>query len=153
MKSLSVKDLTVDFKTKNGILTAISDLSFEINKGETICLVGESGSGKSITSKAIMRLIEYENGTIANGQIVFNDEDLVLVANKRLNRIRGRKISMIFQDPLSAFDPVYTIGYQLTETMVQHLNVTKKEAWQKGIQLLRRVGISEPGNTDEAISK
>ncbi|HVH95655.1 MAG TPA: oligopeptide/dipeptide ABC transporter ATP-binding protein, partial [Bacillus sp. (in: firmicutes)] len=145
MKSLlDIKDLTIDFKTKNGLLTAVSDVALSINTGETVCLVGESGSGKSVTSKAIMRLIDYENGQISNGQILFNQNDLVTMSTKGLNQIRGRKISMVFQEPLAAFDPVFTIGYQLTETMVQHTKVSKKQAWEKGITLLKRVGLSEP---------
>ncbi|HEY4551045.1 MAG TPA: ABC transporter ATP-binding protein, partial [Bacillus sp. (in: firmicutes)] len=145
MKSLlDIKDLTIDFKTKNDLLTAVSDVALSINTGETVCLVGESGSGKSVTSKAIMRLIDYENGQISNGQILFNQDDLVTMSKKDLNQIRGRKISMVFQEPLAAFDPVFTIGYQLTETMVQHTHVSKKQAWEKGITLLKRVGLSEP---------
>jgi len=91
-----------------------------------------------------MRLIDYENGQISNGQILFNQNDLVTMSTKGLNQIRGRKISMVFQEPLVAFDPVFTIGYQLTETMVQHTHVSKKQAWEKGITLLKRVGLSEP---------
>ncbi|PJN91609.1 ABC transporter ATP-binding protein [Bacillus sp. mrc49] len=141
---LDVKDLTVDFKTKNGLLTAVSKIDLQINDGETVCIVGESGSGKSVTSKAIMRLIDYENGQISGGQILFNQEDLVSMSKKGLNQVRGKKISMVFQEPLSAFDPVFTIGHQLTETMIQHTKVTKKQAWEKGTVLLKRVGISEP---------
>lgn len=141
---LNIQNLTVDFKTKKGFLTAISDVDFSIKAGETVCLVGESGSGKSVTSKAIMRLIDYENGKIANGQMMFGQEDLAILPLKTLNKIRGKKISMVFQEPLSAFDPVFTIGHQLIETMIQHLNVTKKQAWEKGITLLNKVGISEP---------
>lgn len=141
---LDVRDLTVGFKTKKGIVTAISDVTLHINAGETVCLVGESGSGKSVTSKAIMRLIDYENGKISNGKILFNQDDLVTMTKKNLNQIRGKKISMVFQEPLAAFDPVFTIGYQLCETMIQHLGIAKKQAWTKGITLLERVGISEP---------
>lgn len=141
---LNVQDLTVDFKTKKGLLEAISDVNFTIRPGETVCLVGESGSGKSVTSKAIMRLIDYENGKISNGQILFNQDDLVTMSKKNLNRVRGKKISMVFQEPLAAFDPVFTIGQQLTEIILQHTNVTKKQAWIKGVTLLKRVGISEP---------
>ncbi len=141
---LDVKDLTVDFKTKNGLLTAVSDIALNIKKGETVCLVGESGSGKSVASKAIMRLIDNENGKISNGQILFNQNDLVTMNKKNLSRVRGRKISMVFQEPLSAFDPVFTIGYQLTETMVQHTHVSKNKHGKRAVALLKRVGLSEP---------
>lgn len=141
---LDVKDLTVDFKTKRGLLTAISDIFLTIKPSETVCLVGESGSGKSVTSKAIMRLIDYDNGVISNGQIQFKTDDLARLSSKELNKIRGKKIAMIFQEPSAAFDPVFTIGYQLTETIIKHTKLSKKQAWEKGTSLLKKVGLSEP---------
>lgn len=141
---LNVKELTVDFKTKKGLLTAVSDIYLSIKPSETVCIVGESGSGKSVTSKAIMRLIDYENGVISNGSIQLDDQDLNVLTNKELNRIRGKKIAMIFQEPSSAFDPVFTIGDQIVETIKKHLELSKKEAWQRGIELLKKVGLSEP---------
>lgn len=141
---LNVSELTVDFKTKRGLLTAISNISLTIKPSETVCIVGESGSGKSVTSKAIMRLIDDENGVISKGSIQLEDQDLNLLTKRDLNRIRGKKIAMIFQEPSSAFDPVFTIGDQIVETIVKHLKLSKKEAWQRGIELLKKVGLSEP---------
>ncbi|WP_420768645.1 dipeptide ABC transporter ATP-binding protein [Parageobacillus thermoglucosidasius] len=141
---LDVNDLTVGFKTKNGLLTAISNIFLTIKPSETICLVGESGSGKSVMAKTIMRLIDYDNGIISKGRIQLEDQDLTALSNKELNRIRGKKIAMISQEPLSAFDPVFTIGDQLVETMVKHLKLSKKEAWQRGTELLAKVGLSDP---------
>lgn len=141
---LEVKALHVDFKTSKGYLSPISNLDLSINAGESVCLVGESGSGKTVTSKAIMRLIEYENGIISKGEISFQGTDLAQLDQRMLQTIRGKKIAMIFQEPLSAFDPVFTIGFQLTEMIVRHQKLSKKEAWNKGIHLLKKVGISEP---------
>lgn len=141
---LDVKNLTVQFKTKKGNITTISDISFSIKPSETICIVGESGSGKSVTAKSILRLIEHENGVITNGQILFKGNDLTKLSSKELNNIRGKKIAMIFQEPSAAFDPVFTIGSQISETIIKHLGVSKKEAWERGVELLRKVGLSEP---------
>ncbi|MCT2345575.1 dipeptide ABC transporter ATP-binding protein [Bacillales bacterium AN1005] len=141
---LDINKLNIEFKTKTGSITAISDLNLSIKAGETVCLVGESGSGKTITSKAIMRLIEYENGKISNGDISFQGTDLTSIDEKMLQHIRGKKIAMIFQEPLSAFDPVFTIGHQITEMIRKHQKSSKQAAWQKGINLLKKVGISEP---------
>lgn len=141
---LDISELNIEFKTKNGLLSAISNLDLHMKAGETVCLVGESGSGKTITSKAIMRLIEYENGVISKGKIDFQGTDITSLEQGMLQTIRGKKIAIIFQEPLSAFDPVFTIGYQITEMIRRHNKVTKKEAWAKGIKLLKKVGISEP---------
>ncbi|MCZ2260159.1 dipeptide ABC transporter ATP-binding protein [Sporosarcina sp. G11-34] len=141
---LEVKDLTVDFKTKEGLVTAISDVFLTIKPSEVVCLVGESGSGKSVTSKAIMRLIDHDNGVISNGQIQFGTDDLAHLSTKELNEIRGKKIAMIFQEPSAAFDPVFTIGFQLTETIRKHTRLSKRKASEKGLSLLEKVGLSEP---------
>lgn len=141
---LDVKNLTVDFKTRAGLVTAISDIFLTIKPSETVCLVGESGSGKSVTSKTIMRLIDHDNGVISNGQIQFEKDDLVHLSTKELNEIRGKKIAMIFQEASAAFDPVFTIGSQLVETIRKHTRLSKKKAWEKGQSLLEKVGLSEP---------
>lgn len=140
---LDVDSLSVNFKTENGLLTAVKDISLSIKPSETICLVGESGSGKSVTSKAIMRLIEYENGYIANGSVRLADDHLSHLSLTELNKIRGKKIAMVFQEPMTAFDPLFTIGSQLTQAMMNHLKLPKKAAWQRGIDLLNKVGLSE----------
>ena len=107
---LDIQQLKVDFTTNDGYLTAIRDVSFQIQAGETVCIVGESGSGKTVASKSIMRLIDYENGKIADGSIRLNDVDLTQLSQRELRAIRGKKMAMIFQEPMAAFDPVFTIG-------------------------------------------
>lgn len=141
---LTVEGLTVDFKSKSSVLNAVSTIFFTIKPSETICLVGESGSGKSVTSKAIMRLIEYENGVITKGTVTLGNRDIVKLSNRELINIRGKKIAMIFQEPSTAFDPVFTIGQQLVEMMQRHLKLSKKQAYERGVQLLTRVGLSDP---------
>jgi peptide/nickel transport system ATP-binding protein len=141
---LDVQHLTVDFVTKNGFLTALRDVSLQIEVGETICIVGESGSGKTITSKTIMRLIDYENGRITDGRILLDGRDLAKLSQKELRTIRGKKIAMVFQEPMSAFDPVFTIGRQITEVILEHKIANKEKAWERALYLLRRVGIPEP---------
>ncbi|MEK8129247.1 dipeptide ABC transporter ATP-binding protein [Paenibacillus filicis] len=141
---LDIEHLTVDFITERGKLTAISDLSLHINPGETVCLVGESGSGKTITSKAVMRLIDYENGVISGGTIRLGDDELTSLPQERMRRLRGKKLSMVFQEPMAAFDPVFTIGSQIVDVIVRHTRQGKSQASSHAIGLLRRVGIPEP---------
>ncbi|BBI36645.1 ABC transporter ATP-binding protein [Cohnella abietis] len=142
--SLDIQNLTVQFETKKGLLTAITDVCLTIEPGETVCLVGESGSGKTITSKAVMRLIDYENGKIAQGQILFAGDDLVQLSQKNLRLLRGKRIAMVFQEPMAAFDPLFSIGSQIIEVIVQHKLGNAKQAWERAVHLLARVGIPEP---------
>lgn len=141
---LDVRDLTVDFMTKTGLLTAINEVSFHIKKGEIVCLVGESGSGKTITSLSIMRLIEHANGQIADGTIRFAQQDIAQMKQEEIRKIRGKKIAMIFQEPMTALDPVFTIGFQIMEVILRHEPVSKEDAWKRAVYLLQRVGIPEP---------
>lgn len=141
---LDLQHVTVDFQSKNGLLTAIRDVSLQIKAGETVCLVGESGSGKTITSKAIMRLIDYEHGRIAEGSIVLDGVNLAKLSQHELRGLRGKKMAMIFQEPMAAFDPVFTIGNQILEAILEHQQVKKDVAWKQAIHLLERVGIPEP---------
>ncbi|MED1794708.1 dipeptide ABC transporter ATP-binding protein [Brevibacillus nitrificans] len=141
---LDVRDLTVDFMTKTGLLTAINEVSFHIKKGEIVCLVGESGSGKTITSLSIMRLIEHANGQIADGTIRFAQQDIAQMQQEEIRKIRGKKIAMIFQEPMTALDPVFTIGFQIMEVILRHELVSKEDAWKRAVYLLQRVGIPEP---------
>ncbi|OWA37207.1 glutathione ABC transporter ATP-binding protein [Saccharibacillus sp. O16] len=141
---LEVKDLTIDVHTSRGTLTAVSQISFDIVPGETVCLVGESGSGKTIASKAIMRLTDYENGTIAGGSIRLGEEWIQSLPQSAVRSLRGRKVAMIFQEPMAAFDPVFTIGSQIVETIAAHRRERKSRLWAEGVELLRRVGIPEP---------
>ncbi|RNB83187.1 dipeptide ABC transporter ATP-binding protein [Brevibacillus nitrificans] len=141
---LDVRDLTVDFMTKTGLLTAINEVSFHIKKGEIVCLVGESGSGKTITSLSIMRLIEHANGQIADGTIRFAQQDIAQMQQEEIRKIRGKKIAMIFQEPMTALDPVFTIGFQIMEVILRHEPVSKEDARKRAVYLLQRVGIPEP---------
>ncbi|MCR8656210.1 ABC transporter ATP-binding protein [Paenibacillus endoradicis] len=141
---LHIENLSVDFNTNRGSLQAIQDITLSIRAGETVCLVGESGSGKTVTSKAIMRLIDHENGFISKGSVMLDDINLATLPEDALRKIRGKRVAMVFQEPMAAFDPVFTIGEQIVETIMQHEKKTKKDAWVRGIELLYRVGIPEP---------
>ncbi|CAM3106698.1 ABC transporter ATP-binding protein [Paenibacillus lupini] len=141
---LDIKELSVGFRTKHGPLQAITNISFSIQPGETVCLVGESGSGKTVTSKAIMRLIDYENGSITHGSIVLQGRDIASLPEAELRQLRGKRVAMVFQEPMAAFDPVFTIGQQIVETIIQHERISRREAWVRGTELLTRVGIPEP---------
>ncbi|CAN7437739.1 dipeptide ABC transporter ATP-binding protein [Paenibacillus sp. LjRoot56] len=141
---LEIDNLSVQFTTNKGSFTAIQDVSLKIGVGETICLVGESGSGKSVTSKSVMRLIDYENGHISGGQIVLDGDDLTTLSQKDLRALRGKKMAMVFQEPMAAFDPVFTIGSQITEVIIQHKQGNREQAWERAVYLLKRVGIPEP---------
>ena len=116
-KVLSVNNLAINFKTDNGILKAVRDISFDLNRGETLCIVGESGSGKSVTSKAIMGILA-NNAIIESGNIMYRGENLLEVSEDQFYKIRGHKIGMIFQDPLSSLNPIVRIGKQITEAMM-----------------------------------
>ena len=123
---LSVKDLVVSFKTDRGIVHAVRGVSFDLYKGETLCIVGESGSGKSVTNKAIIG-ISAANAIIEQGSIMFEGEDLVRVSEEEFHRIRGHKIGMIFQDPLSALNPVMKVGKQIIEATMINRNILTKD--------------------------
>ncbi|WP_336785128.1 ABC transporter ATP-binding protein [Paenibacillus sp. MMO-177] len=140
---LNIQELSVGFRTKNGLLEAITNISFSIQPGETVCLVGESGSGKTVTSKAIMRLIDYEKGSITRGSILLAGRDIAALPEAELRQLRGKRVAMVFQEPMAAFDPVFTIGQQIVETIIQHERMSRRAAWDRGIQLLSRVGIPE----------
>ena len=146
MTKLEVKDLKVNFDTPSGVLQAVRSVSFELNEGETLAIVGESGSGKSVTSKAVMRLLP-KNATVESGQILYDGENLLDFDEKKMTKIRGKKIAMIFQDPASSLDPIMKIGKQITETILLNADgqkITKKQAKERAIELMREVGIPEP---------
>ncbi len=140
-KLLEVKNLKTYFKTEKGILKAVDDVSFNIRKGETLCIVGESGCGKSITSLSIMRLVSKDNSINAGGEILFEGRDILKISEEEIRKIRGKDISMIFQEPMSSLNPVFTIGYQVSESLILHEGLTPKEANKKSIELLKKVGI------------
>jgi oligopeptide/dipeptide ABC transporter ATP-binding protein len=141
---LEVKQLSAGFYTDNGIVKAVDGVSFTIEKGKTVCIVGESGSGKSVTSLSILRLIEFENGKILGGELNFEGEDLVTKSNEQMRTIRGGQISIIFQEPMTALNPVFTIGKQICEAIRFHKKCTKEEAMKRARELLQLVGMSEP---------
>lgn len=140
---LEVKDLRVAFLTDNKEITCIDKVSFSVNPGEILCIVGESGSGKSVTSLSVMGLLG-KNGKITGGTITFNGENLPAKSEKEMDKIRGRELTMIFQDALTSLNPVFTVGNQITETMVSHLKIDKKEARIRAMALLKKVGLPDP---------
>ncbi|MFD2044735.1 ABC transporter ATP-binding protein [Ornithinibacillus salinisoli] len=142
-KLLDVKDLTIDFRTAKGNSAAVRDVSFSLHDGEILCIVGESGSGKSITSLSLMGLLP-DNGEVSSGSIRLNGEELVNKTDEELRKIRGNKISMIFQEPMTALNPVFTIGYQIQEPLRIHKGMSKQMAITKSIDLLEQVGIPNP---------
>jgi peptide/nickel transport system ATP-binding protein len=143
---LSIRDLEVEFSTDDGVVTAVDGVSFDVPRGETVCIVGESGSGKTVTSESITQIIPQPPGRIANGEVVFDGQDLVGTSDKQLRAIRGDRIAHIFQDPQGALNPVYTIGWQIAEAVRLHNDVSKGEARERVVDLLDEVGIPEPAS-------
>ena len=144
-----IHGLRVEFQTKDGPVVGVSDVSFDINSGETVCVVGESGSGKSVSSLSLMRLVEFGGGEITGGRLLFNrkDEDQIDLAQTEPNlmrSIRGNEIGMIFQEPMTALNPVFTVERQLTEGLRLHKGMSKVEASEKALELMREVRIPEP---------
>lgn len=140
-KALKVQGLTTYFHTLNGMIEAVADVSFQMDKGESLGLVGESGCGKTVTALSIMRLIKEPPGKITNGQIFFNETDLLSLPLDRVRKIRGAQVSMIFQEPMTSLNPVHTIGDQIAEMFVVHKGFTKKDAWSRAVQMLEKVQI------------
>jgi len=143
-KLLEVKDLRVSFNTYNGEVQAVRGVSFDLNRGETLAIVGESGSGKSVTSNSLMRLLPEPQGFIKEGQILLEGEDIAKKTNKEMQKIRGKDISMVFQDPMSSLNPTMKIGNQIMEGLIKHQNMSKSEAKKEALELLELVGIPQP---------
>ena len=141
---LHVKDLKTYYYTEEGVVPAVDGLDFEVAQGETFAIVGESGCGKSVTSLSILRLIPSPPGKIVSGQILYNGEDLLKKNEKQMRAIRGNEISMIFQEPMTSLNPVFTVGRQIGESFKYHQQMGKREAHQKAIDMLRLVGIPSP---------
>ncbi len=141
---VEVKNLTTCFWTDDGKVTACDNLSFNINRGETLGMVGESGCGKSVTSLSILRLVAWPPGRIVSGRILFDGEDLLTKTESEMRDIRGNKISMIFQEPMTSLNPVYTVGDQIAEAIRLHQGKERKEAWDQAVEFLRLVGIPLP---------
>lgn len=140
---LEVKNLRTTFSTEQGPVTAVDDVTFTLNEGETLGVVGESGCGKSVTSESIMRLLNEES-TVYEGEVLFEGENLLKLNKKQMRKIRGNKMSMIFQDPMTSLNPVQTIGYQIAEVIMIHQKLKKEQAYKKAEEMLRLTGIPAP---------
>ena len=146
----SLKQLRVEFQTKDGPVVGVEDISFDINPGETVCVVGESGSGKSVSSLSLMRLVEFGGGEISGGELLFDRGenggiiDVSKAGDNVMRTIRGNEIGMIFQEPMTSLNPVFTVGRQLTEGLIVHKGMSKEEANERALDLLRQVRIPEP---------
>lgn len=140
---LTISDLTIAFTGDTGTHEVTDHLSLTLDEGEVVCLVGESGCGKSVTSMSLLGLLG-PGGSVTEGSICYEDRDLLTLSEKELDQIRGKEISMIFQDPMSSLNPVFTIGYQIMEGLRIHLGLKKREAWVRAVELLDRVGMKEP---------
>lgn len=143
-KLLEVKNLSTYFYTDEGVVYALDDVSFDLNKGEALGIVGESGSGKSVTALSIIRLVQSPPGKIVAGEVLLEGDDLLKKTEKEMRRIRGEKVSMIFQEPMTALNPVFTVGRQIMESVLIHQHKSKKEAREQAIEMLRLVGIPAP---------
>lgn len=141
---LSVRDLVVEFQTSEGITRAVNNISFDIPHGKTIGIVGESGSGKSVTSLAVMGLLQKPAAIIPQGQILFNGTDLLKCNENQMRDLRGNQISMIFQEPMTSLNPVFKVGEQIAETLRIHKGMSPKVAWEKAVDLMDQVGIPNP---------
>ncbi len=141
---IQVRNLKTYFRTDEGLARAVDDVSFNVYPGETLGIVGESGCGKSVTALSIMRLIQRPPGLFAGGEIIFNGEDILTLPENRLREIRGNNISMIFQEPMTSLNPVFTCGDQIMEAVQLHQNLQKHEAKEKAIEMLEKVGIPDP---------
>jgi peptide/nickel transport system ATP-binding protein/oligopeptide transport system ATP-binding protein len=147
---LTVENLKVEFSTRHGRVTALDGVSFELNPGETLGIVGESGCGKSITALALMGLVPSPPGEVTGGVIRFAGEDITHASATRLRQLRGDDISMIFQEPMTSLNPVFTAGDQIAEAIMLHQHVSQQEARKTAVELLRTVGIPEPERRAEA---
>jgi peptide/nickel transport system ATP-binding protein len=137
------KNLKTYFYTENGVLKAVDDVSFKIKAGETVCVVGESGCGKSVTAMSLMRLIPNPPGRIEGGQILFEGVDLLSLSEREMRDIRGNQVSVIFQEPMTSLNPVFTVGMQITEAIILHQKLSKAEALKKAESMINLVGIAD----------
>jgi oligopeptide transport system ATP-binding protein len=141
---LEVRDLQISFSTYAGEVQAVRGVTFDLRRGETLAIVGESGSGKSVTAKSIMRLNPKANTIVRGGEILFGQEDLLKLGEKQMQNIRGPKIAMVFQDPMTSLDPTMKVGRQITESLKKHLGMSGSEASKRAVELLTLVGIPNP---------
>ncbi len=147
---LRVRDLVTTFRTERGLLRAVDRVSFEVAEGATLGIVGESGCGKSVTALSILRLIPHPQGTIERGTIEFRGKDLLGLSARAMQDVRGNEISMIFQEPMTSLNPVYSVGWQIVEAIRLHQKKSRGEARERAIEMLRLVGIPAPGSTIDA---
>jgi peptide/nickel transport system ATP-binding protein len=140
---LEVKDLKVSFRTEDGIVRAVDGVSFSVDEGEVLGIVGESGSGKSVSMMSVMRLITDPN-VIYEGDIVYKGKSLMALSGQAMRGVRGKEISMIFQDPMTSLNPVYTVGWQIAEQLQEHFDLSEREARRRVVELLAQVGIPRP---------
>ena len=140
---LDVKNLTTRFYTEDGVVHAVNGISYTLDEGESLGIVGESGSGKSVGVKSIMGLIPSPPGRVDDGEVIFNDRDLLQIPKEELRRVRGREIAMIFQDPMTSLNPVLTIGLQMTEALELHLGMNKEQANSRAVEMMALVGIPD----------
>jgi oligopeptide transport system ATP-binding protein len=138
---LQVKDVEISFNTYGGEVQAVRSVSFDLRRGETLAIVGESGSGKSVTAKSIMRLLPEANSIIKGGEAVFEGQNLLSLSEKQMQGIRGSKIAMVFQDPMTSLDPTMRVGRQITESLKKHLGMSGSRANERAVELLEMVGI------------
>ena len=141
---LQVRNLTTQFFTSSGTVRAVDNITFDVDEGETVAVVGESGCGKSVSALSILRLVPWPPGKIVGGSINFRGQNLLEMSDEDIRRVRGREISMVFQEPMTSLNPVLSIGLQLTETMQHHLGLSPAQALKRAAELLEMVGISEP---------
>lgn len=141
---LQVRNLTTQFFTSSGTVRAVDNVTFHVDEGETVAVVGESGCGKSVSALSILRLVPWPPGKIVGGSINFRGQNLLEMGDEDIRRVRGREISMVFQEPMTSLNPVLSIGLQLTETMQHHLGLSSTQALKRAAELLEMVGISEP---------
>jgi len=142
---LRVEDLQTHFVTDDGVVRAVDGVGFEVRAGETLALVGESGSGKSVTALSILRLVPEPPGRIVGGRVLFRGRDLLTLPPRELRRVRGREISMVFQEPMTSLNPVFSCGDQVAESLVVHEGLGRRTARARAVELLRMVGIPDPG--------
>jgi oligopeptide transport system ATP-binding protein len=141
---LTVNDLRISFSTYAGEVEAVRSVSFDLRKGETLAIVGESGSGKTVTAKSLMRLLPEANTLIKGGEAIFEGQDLLKLSDKQMQKVRGSKIAMVFQDPMTSLDPTMKVGKQIEESLKKHLGLSGQRARERAIELLTLVGIPNP---------
>ncbi|GAG79158.1 unnamed protein product [marine sediment metagenome] len=140
---LEIKDLKTHFFTEDGVVKAVDGVDFEVYQGETLGIVGESGCGKSVTAFSILRLLDYPGKTVG-GEVIFKGENLLKKTEDEMRGIRGKEIAIIFQEPMTALNPVLTVGFQISEALMMHFKISKEEAKKKSVELLKKVEIPIP---------